>query len=98
MGVPEASRVSSVTNSPTLTPARDPVKTIVYHASPLDISSVIVGGREIARDGTVHGTDVADLTHQLAQACEQQVWPALARHGSHRTIDDLAPGSLRPWR
>jgi 5-methylthioadenosine/S-adenosylhomocysteine deaminase len=85
------------TGSPALTPARDPVKSIVYHASPLDISSVIVEGREIARDGKIHAVDVPDLTHQIAEACEQQVWPALARHGSHRSVDDLAPNSLRPW-
>ena len=83
--------------SPALTPARDPVKSIVYHASPLDIRSVIVEGREIARDGKIHAVDVADLTRKLTQACERQVWPALTRLGSHRSADDLAPNSLQPW-
>lgn len=85
------------TGSPALTPARDPVKNIVYHASPLDITSVIVEGQEIARDGNIHATDLADLTHQLTEACKQQIWPALPRHGSHRSVEDLAPSSLRPW-
>lgn len=85
------------TGSPALTPARDPIKSIVYHASPLDISSVIVEGREIARDGTIHGAELADLTRQITEACEQQIWPALARYGSHRSADDLAPCSIPTW-
>lgn len=81
------------TDTPRLTPLRDPLKSIVYHAGPQDVARVIVAGREVVRDGRVVNVDVAALAAQVQDVCRTQVWPRIGDGGA----DDLAPMSLRPW-
>jgi cytosine/adenosine deaminase-related metal-dependent hydrolase len=84
------------TDTPALTPLRDPVKSIVYHANPQDIARVIVNGRDVMSDGHPAGIDLTAVTEQIQTACEERVWPAI-NEASGRDIDQLAPPSLETW-
>ncbi|MGP3937846.1 amidohydrolase family protein [Nonomuraea sp. KM88] len=83
------------TDTPGLTPLRDPVKSIVYHAGPQDVTRVVVNGRTVARDGTIANLDTPALARRVQTACEQQVWPGLTGPAADAPGSDDARRFLR---
>lgn len=80
-------------DSPALAVMRDPIKSIVYHASPRDVRAVVVNGAQTVRDGEAARLDVAALARELRETCEEQIWPSFTEITS-RSIDELAPLSI----
>lgn len=48
-------------------PVRDPVATLIFASSARDVLLTMVAGKEIYRDGRVHGTDESELQKLLVQ-------------------------------
>jgi 5-methylthioadenosine/S-adenosylhomocysteine deaminase len=51
-------------DTPALIPLNDPVRQLVYGSPSADISTVVVGGRVVVRDGVPVGLDLPRLHHQ----------------------------------
>ncbi|MFD0662807.1 amidohydrolase family protein [Thermocatellispora tengchongensis] len=85
-------------DGPAMSPVRDPIRNLVYYATREDLASVIVDGQWVMRDGAVLTVDEEGLTERLQRAGERS-WarvPAGDRLG--RTLEEVAPASLRPFR
>ncbi|MDQ3513498.1 MAG: chlorohydrolase family protein [Chloroflexota bacterium] len=82
----------------TMTPLRDPVKNIVYSAQAEDLSTVIIDGETVMRDRDIPTIDIAQVARDL-QAGAERMWPNMPKGDwADRTIDQLAPQSLPPFR
>jgi hypothetical protein len=80
-----------------MTPLRDPVKNIVFNATPEDIDRVWVNGRLVAQGGRVLAADEAAVLAAL-QAGGDRMWPAMAKHDwAGRPADELSPQSYPEW-
>ncbi|SRR5579884_2481214 len=81
----------------TLTPSRDPLRTLVYSASPADLSRVMVAGRTVVERGRVLASDEPALAEALAAVCAR-LWAKLPEQDwAGRSVDALSPPSLPPW-
>jgi 5-methylthioadenosine/S-adenosylhomocysteine deaminase len=81
----------------TLTPCRDPLRTLVYSASPADLSRVMVAGRTVVEQGRVVGSDEAAVAAALDAVCAR-LWAALpGLDWAGRDADALSPPSLPRW-
>jgi len=70
---------------------RDPVKNIVFNASPEDVADVFVNGRQVLKNGRVEGADEARILSDL-QAAGERMWPLMAEFDwGGRGIDELSP-------
>src|SRR5258708_5508765 len=77
----------------TLTPCRDPLRTLVYSASPADLSRVMVAGRTVVEQGRVVGSDESAVA-----AAHARLWAALPElDWAGRAADALSPPSLSRW-
>ena len=84
-------------DSMSMSPVRDPIRSIVYSAQPSDVALVVINGREVLRDGVIEGLDEHDLALGLGEAAKQ-LWADLpSKDVRHRTIDDIAPQTYPAW-
>lgn len=87
-------------NTMNMVPVRDPIANIVFSAEAEDVDTVIVNGATVLKDGKVLGA--VGREHALfleIQSIGEQVWSKIEsvdRLG--RTIDELSPLSLAPWK
>ncbi len=81
----------------TLTPSRDPLRTLVYSSSPADISRVMVAGRTVVENGRVLGADEAAVASRLAEAAERLWARAPTIDWAGRSVDQLSPPTLPAW-
>lgn len=63
-----------------LQPVRDPVKNLVWNATPADVELVMVGGDVLVEDGRVVGWDEARVVESAAAAVAK-VWESAEREG-----------------
>jgi cytosine/adenosine deaminase-related metal-dependent hydrolase len=66
--------------APHLQPVRDPVRNLVWNATPADVSLVMVNGRPIVADGVVVGCDESAVVRRAAEAVHR-LWEAAERAG-----------------
>ena len=80
-----------------MTPLRDPVKNIVYNATPEDIDRVWVNGRLVLEGGHVQGADERKIFAAL-QAGGDRMWPKMAPFDwAGRDADALSPQTYPAW-
>jgi cytosine/adenosine deaminase-related metal-dependent hydrolase len=66
--------------APHLQPVRDPVRNLVWNATPADVSLVLVNGRPVVADGAVVGCDERAVVRRAADAVHR-LWDAAERAG-----------------
>ncbi len=85
------------TDSLSMSPVRDPLRSLVYSALPSDVALVVIDGRVVLRDGVIEGLDEAELALGLRAAAES-LWRDLPnRDWRGRTIDEIAPQTYPAW-
>lgn len=81
------------TDSSTMAPTRDPVKSIVYYAQPEDLVDVMVGGEYAVRNRQLTHFDEADAAAKVQRAGER-IWANWAEGDwGNRSIDEHVPVS-----
>lgn len=80
---------------PEMMPARDPLRSLIFHAADRAVSDVWIDGRQVVADGSVLNLDPgrAGETLTAEQAAMMQSTPK--RDYRKRQVDELAPLSLR---
>ncbi len=79
------------TDSLTMLPDRDPIRTIVYYAEHSDIERVMVGGRFSLENGSIRSLDEAADRRTLQQVAER-MWEGWPKHDwSNRSMDEHVP-------
>jgi cytosine/adenosine deaminase-related metal-dependent hydrolase len=85
------------TRSWSMTPLRDPVKNIVYNATPEDVDRVYVNGRLVVDGGRVLAAD-EDAILAALQAGSERMWPRMSRFDwAGRGADQLSPPTYPDW-
>jgi cytosine/adenosine deaminase-related metal-dependent hydrolase len=80
-----------------LSPARDPLRNLVYSATGPDVARVMVGGRTVVDRGRVLGTDEPVVAAAFDKAA-QRLWATLPGvDWARRDLEQLAPLSLPHW-
>jgi cytosine/adenosine deaminase-related metal-dependent hydrolase len=78
------------TDSMFMAPLRDPIKNLVYSATPEDLHSVMIDGTWVMRDGTVLTADEAAATSALQDAGDRMWANVGPGDWANRTADELA--------
>src|SRR5581483_3415025 len=79
---------------PQMQPARDPLRSFVYHAADRAVRDVFVDGRQVVADGRVLTLDERGATSRLRAAQERMEALAPTRDYRGRTAAEIAPLSL----
>jgi len=79
---------------PDMMPARDPLRSLVFHAADRAVKDVYVAGRRIVADGTVTTLDHKAAGERLTAAQKRMMASAPHRDYRGRSADELAPLSL----
>jgi cytosine/adenosine deaminase-related metal-dependent hydrolase len=79
---------------PQMMPARDPLRSLVFHAADRAVRDVFVAGRQVVRDGRVLTLDHRDAAERLTAAQARMMKRVPERDYLGRTVDELAPLSL----
>ena len=81
---------------PSMAPVRDPLRSLIYGGGSRAVQSVMVAGRWLMEDYSVHGLDETALSRRV-QAIGERIWrEAPQRDAMGRTVDEIAPPSV-PW-
>jgi cytosine/adenosine deaminase-related metal-dependent hydrolase len=80
--------------SPSMMPARDPLRSFVYHAADRAVRDVFIDGRRVVQDGKVLTLDQPGAAERLAEAQARMMAAAPQRDYRGRTADEIAPLSL----
>jgi cytosine/adenosine deaminase-related metal-dependent hydrolase len=75
-------------------PARDPLRSLVYHAAERAVRDVYVDGRQVVRDFTVLTLDQTDAAGRLADAQARMLAAAAKRDYKRRSAEEISPLSL----
>jgi 5-methylthioadenosine/S-adenosylhomocysteine deaminase len=75
-------------------PARDPLRSLVYHAAERAVRDVYVDGRQVVADFKVLTLDQADAAGRLAEAQARMLAAVRQRDYKGRSADDIVPLSL----
>jgi cytosine/adenosine deaminase-related metal-dependent hydrolase len=79
---------------PQMQPARDPLRSLVYHAADRAVSDVFVDGRQVVADGRVLTLDQAAAGAKLRAAQERMEAAAPGRDYRRRNAAEITPLSL----
>ena len=80
-----------------MSPERDPIKNLVYSATPEDLRHVMIDGRLVQEDGRVLTVDEPAACARLQQAAER-MWARIPEGDwAGRTADELAPPTFKPF-
>jgi 5-methylthioadenosine/S-adenosylhomocysteine deaminase len=79
---------------PDMMPARDPLRSLIFHAAERAVKDVYVGGRKVVADGRVITLDHAGACARLAEAQNQMMRLTSQRDYLKRSADEIAPLSL----
>jgi cytosine/adenosine deaminase-related metal-dependent hydrolase len=79
---------------PQMQPARDPLRSLIYHAADRAVLDVFVDGEQVVADGKVIMLDQADAGGRLRAAQERMEAQTPSRDYRHRTAAEIAPLSL----
>lgn len=78
-------------NSLFMVPVRDPIKNLVFNATPSDLRHAMVDGEWIMRDQVVRGFDEAEVSANL-QTAGERMWANMHKgHWNSLTADELSP-------
>jgi cytosine/adenosine deaminase-related metal-dependent hydrolase len=80
---------------PDMMPARDPLRSLVYHAAERAVRDVFVDGIQVVAGGKVLTLDQADAALRLAEAQARMIAAVPTRDYKRRTADEITPLSLR---
>jgi 5-methylthioadenosine/S-adenosylhomocysteine deaminase len=75
-------------------PARDPLRSLIFHAADRAVKDVYVAGRRIVADGRVTTLDHAGAAERLADAQARMMMATPRRDYRGRSADDVAPLTL----
>ncbi len=78
----------------TLGPYDDPIKGLVYFASPADVRHVFIDGRQLMRDGQVAVADEAEVIVRARPVAEKTKATLVAWDRLGRSAQDLYPATL----
>jgi 5-methylthioadenosine/S-adenosylhomocysteine deaminase len=79
---------------PDMMPARDPLRSLVFHAADRAVKDVYIAGRKIVADGKVTTLDHHDAGERLTELQEKMMKLTPGRDYRHRTTDEIAPLTL----
>lgn len=79
---------------PDMMPARDPLRSLIFHAADRAVKDVYVAGRRVVADGSVTTLDHRAAGERLSEAQERMMATSRTRDYRGRTTDELAPLSL----
>jgi cytosine/adenosine deaminase-related metal-dependent hydrolase len=79
---------------PDMMPARDPLRSLVFHAAERAVKDVYVAGRRIVADGRVTTLDHAGAAERLTEAQARMMQATPGRDYRGRSADTIAPLSL----
>ena len=75
-------------------PARDPLRSLIFHAADRAVKDVYVAGRQIVADGKVATLDHRAAGERLTEAQKRMMASSPGRDYLKRTADELVPLSL----
>jgi len=81
-------------NHPDMMPARDPLRSLIFHAADRAVKDVYVAGRKVVADGRVTTLDHRGACARLAEAQVQMMALTPQRDYAKRSADEIAPLSL----
>lgn len=81
-------------DQPEMQPARDPLRSLIFHAADRAVSDVWIDGRQVLADGQVLGLDSAAAGVALAAAQADMMATTTSRDYRGRSADEIAPLSL----
>ncbi|MCJ2126957.1 amidohydrolase family protein [Methylobacterium sp. J-077] len=79
---------------PDMMPARDPLRSLVFHAADRAVRHVFVAGRQVVADGQVVHLDHRAAAERLTEAQVRMMALCPARDYRGRAVDELTPLSL----
>jgi len=79
---------------PQMIPARDPLRSFVYHAADRAVRDVFVDGRQVVAEGKVVTLDQAAAGERLVEAQRRMLAAAPNRDYRNRTAEEIVPLSL----
>jgi 5-methylthioadenosine/S-adenosylhomocysteine deaminase len=79
---------------PQMRPARDPLRSFIYHAADRAVRDVFIDGRQVVADGKVLTLDQKDAAGRLADAQHRMLDAAVRRDYSGRSAEQISPLSL----
>lgn len=79
---------------PLMQPARDPLRSLVWHAAERAVRTVLIEGEIAWRDGRAPGLDVADAAATLTEAQARMLAGAPGNDYARRSGDAISPLSL----
>jgi cytosine/adenosine deaminase-related metal-dependent hydrolase len=79
---------------PQMIPARDPLRSFVYHAADRAVRDVFVDGRQVVAEGKVVTLDQAAAGERLVEAQRRMLAAAPSRDYRGRTAEEIVPLSL----
>jgi len=79
---------------PLMQPARDPLRSLVYHAADRAVRTVLVDGEVVCDGGKALGLDVASAAATLAESQARMIRDCTLHDYRKRHGDDIAPLSL----
>lgn len=78
-----------------MAPLRDPIKNIVYNATPEDLREVMIDGLWVLRDGQPLNVDQREVSRRL-QFAGERMWAEMgAGDWANRGVDELSPQLLK---
>lgn len=80
--------------APSMVPARDPLRSFLYHAADRAVEGVFIDGREVVKDGRVLTLDQRAAGSRLALAQARMIEAAPRRDYRGRSAEEIAPLSL----
>ncbi len=78
-----------------MVPARDPLRSLVYHAAERAVRDVYIDGRQVVSEGRVLTLDQADAGGRLAEAQQRMIAAVPQRDYRKRSAEEISPLSLR---
>jgi cytosine/adenosine deaminase-related metal-dependent hydrolase len=75
-------------------PARDPLRSLIFHAADRAVKDVYVDGRQVVADGKVRTIDHADACSRLTEGQARMMAKVPQRDYRGRTADEITPLSL----
>ncbi len=79
---------------PLMTPARDPLRSLIFHAADRAVRHVFVAGEQVLRDGVAVGLDLVEAAGIVAEAQARMLRDAARHDYRGRDGDAIAPLSL----
>jgi cytosine/adenosine deaminase-related metal-dependent hydrolase len=85
------------TNTARMSPMRDPLKNLVFHANSSDVETVIVDGRTVVSEGKVLALDEEKVAVELQKTAER-IWENTDKNDwAGRSVDEISPLSVKPY-